>query len=348
MKQTRQKPCKIENELANIITMIDFHDMERHHDQKIKTRFSVGNTTVEMLCDINELDSIFSNICQTSGQSDFSEDPIALFVLRCPQHSHRFLLASPYNMTLVQISLKNELFFARRDLTMGCRSGGRIQHYEDDAYETEEESAWIDLLRMMIDQELQFALSHACGLIFVHAGCVASGQRGVLLCGPTHSGKTTLSTALALKGYDFLTDDTTCLVFKDGTLLPYPSRFRLRNGGRLLLGQMLSNRQLLQTSVDLIKGAAFKEKNDTIKPKILFFLDGFAKSPFAHPIMGAEVLRRLGAHLICTPSLSPSRLFSQLGMYLNGVLSYSIVLGGYPETVDLIDSLVTEKNGVAL
>jgi hypothetical protein len=41
----------------------------------------------------------------------------------------------------------------------------------------------------------------------VHAGCVAKGDRGVLLGGPGGSGKTTSSLAAAIHGLDFLADD---------------------------------------------------------------------------------------------------------------------------------------------
>ena len=46
----------------------------------------------------------------------------------------------------------------------------------------------------------------------VHAGCVALEGRGVLLCGDSGAGKTSLSWACARAGWDFLSDDTSYMI----------------------------------------------------------------------------------------------------------------------------------------
>ncbi len=46
----------------------------------------------------------------------------------------------------------------------------------------------------------------------LHAGCVALNNRGVMLCGDSGAGKTTLSWACARAGWDFLSDDTSYLI----------------------------------------------------------------------------------------------------------------------------------------
>ena len=51
----------------------------------------------------------------------------------------------------------------------------------------------------------QIATRHATG---IHAACVALNGRGVLLCGDSGAGKTSLSWACAQAGWDFLADDT--------------------------------------------------------------------------------------------------------------------------------------------
>jgi hypothetical protein len=64
----------------------------------------------------------------------------------------------------------------------------------------------------------------------VHAACVRLGERGVLLCGDSGAGKSSLSFACALKGWTYLTDDGTCLVrgCQDRVVVgnPYKIRFR--------------------------------------------------------------------------------------------------------------------------
>jgi hypothetical protein len=46
----------------------------------------------------------------------------------------------------------------------------------------------------------------------IHSGCVALNNRGVLLCGDSGAGKTSLSWACARAGWEFLTDDTSYMV----------------------------------------------------------------------------------------------------------------------------------------
>jgi hypothetical protein len=64
----------------------------------------------------------------------------------------------------------------------------------------------------------------------VHAGCVALRGRGVLLCGESEAGKTTLSYACARKGWTYVSDDGLSLIRgSSGRIVagnPYQVRFR--------------------------------------------------------------------------------------------------------------------------
>jgi hypothetical protein len=55
----------------------------------------------------------------------------------------------------------------------------------------------------------QMGTRHITG---IHAGCVALNHRGVMLCGDSGAGKTSLSWACARAGWDFLSDDTSYLL----------------------------------------------------------------------------------------------------------------------------------------
>lgn len=67
-------------------------------------------------------------------------------------------------------------------------------------------------------------------LTSIHAGCVSREGHGVLLCGDSGAGKSSLSFACARNGWTFLSDDSTCLVRgRDGRVVvgnPYQMRFR--------------------------------------------------------------------------------------------------------------------------
>ena len=59
----------------------------------------------------------------------------------------------------------------------------------------------------------------ALGAAEIHGACVANGGNGCLLIGPSCSGKSTLSLALAKLGHGFLSDDRTLCSVRSGQLL---------------------------------------------------------------------------------------------------------------------------------
>ncbi len=64
----------------------------------------------------------------------------------------------------------------------------------------------------------------------IHAACIALRNQGVLLCGDTHAGKTTLSYACARRGWTYVADDASHLVrdSHDRVIVGRPSQIRLR------------------------------------------------------------------------------------------------------------------------
>ena len=69
------------------------------------------------------------------------------------------------------------------------------------------------------------------GITELHCACVAKDGHGLLLAGPTRSGKSTLSMALAQSGFGFLADDRTFCSLRDRTLSAYGllTDLKLRN-----------------------------------------------------------------------------------------------------------------------
>lgn len=67
-------------------------------------------------------------------------------------------------------------------------------------------------------------------LTSIHAACVQMGNSGVLLCGDSGAGKSSLAFACARKGWMYLSDDAICLVRKCSEPVvvgnPYQLRFR--------------------------------------------------------------------------------------------------------------------------
>lgn len=58
--------------------------------------------------------------------------------------------------------------------------------------------------------------------LFVHAGVVSLGGRGVMLPGPAEHGKSTTVAALVRSGFDFLSDEAAAIDPEDGRVHPFP------------------------------------------------------------------------------------------------------------------------------
>jgi hypothetical protein len=83
--------------------------------------------------------------------------------------------------------------------------------------------------------ELNRAVSeHRSGRVAVHAGAVELGGRGIVLCGASHNGKSTLTAWLTAHGWGFLTDELVTLQepgHAEDWLAPYHRPVGLRRGG---------------------------------------------------------------------------------------------------------------------
>src|ERR1700722_12588323 len=73
-------------------------------------------------------------------------------------------------------------------------------------------------------------LAGSLGIVELHASCVAREQDGLVLMGPSRSGKSTLALALIEAGFRLLSDDRTFCSFKEGNLLAHglPRPLKLR------------------------------------------------------------------------------------------------------------------------
>jgi hypothetical protein len=84
--------------------------------------------------------------------------------------------------------------------------------------------------RNVIFPMLLSILAGSVGLVELHASCVARDQHGLVLIGPSRSGKSTLAMALTEAGFRLLSDDRTFCSFNQGKLWAYglPRPLKLR------------------------------------------------------------------------------------------------------------------------
>lgn len=91
-----------------------------------------------------------------------------------------------------------------------------------------------DYWKTVIFPMLLSVLAGSVGFVELHASCVAKGHRGLILIGPSRSGKSTLAMALAEAGFRFLSDDRTFCSLQQGELLawgmPRPLKLRREAG----------------------------------------------------------------------------------------------------------------------
>ncbi len=74
-------------------------------------------------------------------------------------------------------------------------------------------------LRWFYLEALAYMLLTQRYVVSLHAGCVARGGAGILICGKSAAGKSTLSFAAARAGFTFVADDCTWLLLDSGDRL---------------------------------------------------------------------------------------------------------------------------------
>jgi hypothetical protein len=95
-------------------------------------------------------------------------------------------------------------------------------------------------------------------LCWFHAGAAADGEGALLVAGPSGSGKSTIVTALARRGWQYLSDDVVALDPTSGKVFPFPRSPTVREQ----LGAMLPPdrlRELRKGDVSLPRLAVCKE-----------------------------------------------------------------------------------------
>jgi len=90
-------------------------------------------------------------------------------------------------------------------------------------------------------------------LTSIHAACVALEGRGVLLCGDSGAGKSSLAYACARRGWTFLSDDSSCLVRKrhGRVVTGNPHSMRFRESAAELFPELTNQRVTRRLSGDM-------------------------------------------------------------------------------------------------
>ena len=71
--------------------------------------------------------------------------------------------------------------------------------------------------------------------LFLHASCVVKGDSAIFIMGESMAGKSTITTYLLAKGYDYITDDFTIIDVQNGEVVPFRKAIHIRAGTHQLL-----------------------------------------------------------------------------------------------------------------
>jgi hypothetical protein len=140
----------------------------------------------------------------------------------------------------------------------------------------------------------------ALGLTPISAACVAKGQEGLLVFGPSNSGKTTSSYSAKKLGLKFHADQAAFMEVHSGTLRAWgdfwPAAFRPETAGflpeLLMAGQSFSRRD--RTFLCLDKEASFPRNGESVVPTACIFLERQAPAPKLIPLSCHEVSQQIG------------------------------------------------------
>jgi hypothetical protein len=105
-------------------------------------------------------------------------------------------------------------------------------------------------LRYHFIEGMAWDLIESLYITSIHAACVSKQGRGVLLCGDSGAGKSSLSFACARRGWAFLSDDSTCLIRgrKDRVAIGNPYQIRFRESAVELFPELADQKLTLRAT----------------------------------------------------------------------------------------------------
>ena len=100
-------------------------------------------------------------------------------------------------------------------------------------------------LELYLNGSTYGAILHQRGILTMHGSCFSYEDQGVMLCGESGAGKSSLTTSFVLEGNTFLTDDVTPLLFSNKVPLIWAMSDRVKLWGDSL-AQLKQENELLQ------------------------------------------------------------------------------------------------------
>ncbi len=166
-----------------------------------------------------------------------------------------------------------------------CRTSEKDRRLEREGW-TLYEGENIDYLSHLLFHELLISLIRKCtDRLILHSGALAREGSGLLLCGESASGKSTLSAWLTAAGFDYLTDELAAVGLDGKSMAGFPRAIMLRRGSAFVLEHWL-NEDSRQGSI------RFSQSTIAVDPETL---------------RSASVCRRVQPRALLFPRYSPGK-----------------------------------------
>jgi hypothetical protein len=189
------------------------------------------------------------------------------------------------------------------------------------------------------------------GVFGVHAGGVALEGRGVVLAGTSGAGKTTLTLALALAGFDLLGDDMLFLRAEDGepAMLAFPDELDVSETTASFFPELKA-----RLRPDALPGAVKRQLDPAAleadlvaeaRPALVLFPRiGTGGPSTLEPLSFDEALLELAPNVLLTEASSSQRHLETLGSLLRAGRSFRLSTGrDFDQTAALIRQLLEEQ-----
>ena len=198
-------------------------------------------------------------------------------------------------------------------------------------------------------------------MLYVHAGGLAIGGRGVLICGRSGAGKSTTSATLGARGHPMLGDETVGVNLDDLSLWPFRRTMKLRPGPLPpgMRDRLNHTPTTLRTDAHGIgctwvrAGQLFaaNERVETVPLHSVFFLRRFCDVPYIErftpslaDLAELQTLTQSLSAVVSWPAGDAARLlrYARVVAMLGRVNCYSVVLGTPADTAEHIEQLVRD------
>jgi len=200
---------------------------------------------------------------------------------------------------------------------------------------------------------VNFCVAHRCNhLLLLHAGAVERDGAGVLLPALPGTGKSTLTAALALRGFRLFSDEFGAVRLADGAMVPAPRPIALKNDSIELMRRFCSDAAFGPTFPRTRKGivahlappaASVARRHEPVRPRLIVF-PRFARGSALkiETITRSRAFVKLSTNSFNYELLGPAS-FESVGRLVQECACYSLVYDDLEAAVRAIGDLVASE-----